>query len=511
MSSTAVVGDDDVLEPTLQCLLDHKTLRWIFVGGKGGVGKTTTSCSLAIQLSKVRKSVLLISTDPAHNLSDAFGQKFGKEARLIDGYDNLSAMEIDPNGSIQDLMASGGGDGNDDAMGGFGLGGMMQDLAFSIPGVDEAMSFAEVLKQVKSLSYEVIVFDTAPTGHTLRFLQFPTVLEKALSKLSQLSGQFGPMLNSVLGARGGLPGGQNLDDVLSKMESLRETIAEVNSQFKDADMTTFVCVCIAEFLSLYETERMIQELTSYNIDTHCIVVNQLLFPGKDNACQQCGARRKMQKKYLNEIKELYEDFNVVRMPLLVEEVRGREKLEKKFTGKENYTGLVVIEEGVISPLKKERERRNNYKPNQVKRVIRLIFTMVDYDALLKGPWMELEERMEAQGHIHKYIRPAQNKLDPSTHNVNPQTVERQRIDNSMKLLRIIALSPSYQDPAGGHLLEIPKSGTCLAFVVNMDNGWPAMEHRVVSLSSFSHKSTATVPSKRTRTLGSIRSLLRDGS
>ncbi|KLJ10263.1 ATPase GET3 [Blastomyces silverae] len=327
MSSTAMVSGDESLEPTLQNLLDQKTLRWVFVGGKGGVGKTTTSCSLAIQLAKVRKSVLLISTDPAHNLSDAFGQKFGKEARLIDGFDNLSAMEIDPNGSIQDLLAA-GGDQADDPMGGLGLGGMMQDLAFSIPGVDEAMSFAEVLKQVKSLSYEVIVFDTAPTGHTLRFLQFPTVLEKALAKLSQLSSQFGPMLNSVLGARGGLPGGQNLDEILSKMESLRETIGEVNSQFKDADLTTFVCVCIAEFLSLYETERMIQELTSYQIDTHCIVVNQLLFPGKDSSCEQCKARRKMQKKYLNEIEELYEDFNVVRMPMLVEEVRGKEKLEK---------------------------------------------------------------------------------------------------------------------------------------------------------------------------------------
>ncbi|MCJ1326359.1 Golgi to ER traffic- protein [Thelotrema lepadinum] len=328
MASALVNTDDDTLEPTLQPILDQKTLRWIFVGGKGGVGKTTTSCSLAIQLARVRKSVLLISTDPAHNLSDAFSQKFGKEARLIDGFSNLSAMEIDPNGSIQDLLKE-QGEGAEEAMGAMGgMGSMMQDLAFSIPGVDEAMSFAEVLKQVKSLSYEVIIFDTAPTGHTLRFLQFPTVLEKALAKLSQLSTQFGPMLNSMLGQRGGLPGGQNLDEVLAKMESLRETIGEVNTQFKNPDMTTFVCVCIAEFLSLYETERMIQELASYQIDTHSIVVNQLLFPKKENPCEQCNARRKMQKKYLEQIDELYDEFNVVRMPLLVEEVRGKEKLEK---------------------------------------------------------------------------------------------------------------------------------------------------------------------------------------
>lgn len=190
------------------------------------------------------------------------------------------------------------------------------------------MSFAEVLKQVKSLSYETIIFDTAPTGHTLRFLQFPTVMEKALAKISQLSTQFGPMLNSVIGARGGLPGGQNLDDLLQKMESLREVIGEVNSQFKDPNMTTFVCVCIAEFLSLYETERMIQELALYKIDTHSIVVNQLLFPKKSNDCEQCNARRKMQKKYLEQIEELYDEFNVVKMPLLVEEVRGKEKLER---------------------------------------------------------------------------------------------------------------------------------------------------------------------------------------
>ncbi|CAI4215111.1 unnamed protein product [Parascedosporium putredinis] len=323
--SAALIDTDDVMEPSLQSILDQKTLRWIFVGGKGGVGKTTTSSSLAIQLAKVRRSVLLISTDPAHNLSDAFGQKFGKEARPINGFDNLSAMEIDPNGSMQDLLA-GQLDEGDDAMG--GLGNVVQDMAAAIPGIDEAMSFAEVIKQVKSLSYDVIVFDTAPTGHTLRFLQFPTVLEKALAKVTQLSSQFGPLLNGILGPGGQLPNGQNLNDTIEKLEGLRATISEVNNQFKDVNLTTFVCVCIPEFLSLYETERMIQELGNYGIDTHTVVVNQLLFPKKGSNCEQCTARRKMQKKYLEQIEELYDEFNVVKMPLLVEEVRGKEKLEK---------------------------------------------------------------------------------------------------------------------------------------------------------------------------------------
>lgn len=319
MSHESSDEEFEKLDPTLQNVLDQKSLHWIFVGGKGGVGKTTTSCSLAVQLSKVRDSVLLISTDPAHNLSDAFGQKFSKEATLVEGFTNLFAMEIDPTSSIQEMLDQ------SEQQGGGAMGAMMQDLAFAIPGVDEAMGFAEVMKQVKTMEYSVIIFDTAPTGHTLRFLSFPSVLEKALAKISQLSGRFGPMFQQMSGMMGL---NANQEDMFGKLEGMRAIITEVNNQFKDPEKTTFICVCISEFLSLYETERMIQELTTYQIDTHNIVVNQLLFPRKDSNCEQCLVRHRMQRKYLDQIYDLYEDFHIVLMPLLTKEIRGTQDIKE---------------------------------------------------------------------------------------------------------------------------------------------------------------------------------------
>ncbi|KXN67489.1 anion-transporting ATPase [Conidiobolus coronatus NRRL 28638] len=319
MSDSEYSGDEqfEPLEGTLRNVIEQNTLKWIFVGGKGGVGKTTTSCSLASQLAKVRKSVLLISTDPAHNLSDAFGQKFGKKPLLVNGYDNLYAMEIDPQSAAREMF-------NNNAP--TAITSTYADLMSSLPGVDEALGFAEVMKLVKSLEYSAVVFDTAPTGHTLRFLTLPSALDNLLKKFGPIKNQFKPLFDQMTSGLG--QSDINSDNTFDKLDEISKMVEEVNTQFKDPELTTFVCVCISEFLSLYETERLIQDLSQNSIDTHNIVVNQLLFPKKDSECEQCLVRHKMQQKYLEQIYDLYEDFHIVTLPLKTYEIRGSEEIKK---------------------------------------------------------------------------------------------------------------------------------------------------------------------------------------
>jgi len=298
-------------------------------------------------LAKVRPNVLIVSTDPAHNLSDAFGQKFGKDPMKVNGFDNLFCMEVDSSGeqeweAIEASQAAQGSsaDGLES-----GVGSIMKDLMTSVPGIDEAMAFAELMKMVQEMNYSTIVFDTAPTGHTLRLLSFPKTMESAIGKLLDLKvrgdmcepitpllfpilsfflsfpslpllvftllsvniasffpsisyqflflsqNRFSGLLTQVT-AFMGAGGQEGVESMIAKLEQLKGLIDQVHNQIRDPEKTTFVCVCIPEFLSIYETERLVQELSKFDIDTHNIVVNQVLFSGEgaQASCVRCEAR-----------------------------------------------------------------------------------------------------------------------------------------------------------------------------------------------------------------------------
>ena len=311
-------------EETLQNILDQETLKWIFVGGKGGVGKTTVSSSLAVLLAKRGKKILIISTDPAHNLSDAFNQKIGKQPTPIKGFDNLFGLELDPEKDMNDI----------DKLNEIlhvqeksKVEGFLQNMENTFPGIDEANNLKYMASLLDNKDYDLVIFDTAPTGHTLKLLEMPMIIGKSMEKILELKLQFSPVIDSMGGVLGS-DFDQKLNKFFNNMNNLKDFMQKVSDRFKDAERTTFIAVCIPEFLSVYETERLVEILFKENIEIRNVVVNQVLMCEDPNKCKMCKSRIKMQKKYLEKIEEMFEDFHIIKVPLQKNEIRRTKNIEE---------------------------------------------------------------------------------------------------------------------------------------------------------------------------------------
>lgn len=311
---------------TVKELLESDSIKFVFFGGKGGVGKTTCAASAAIYAAKrLNKSTLIISTDPAHSLSDSFGLDLsGGEIKVIPEIPNLYAQEINPQKALDEfrskLIAA-----QQEEMGiDTTMIGLYEMDNIPLPGMDEALAFSKVLELIKQEDYDLIIFDTAPTGHTLRLLSLPDVLNSMLGKLIKMQLWFKNLFGSIKKLFG-----REVEEnkTLEYLKYLQKLTEEARVKLSDPKLTSFIPVMIPAVMAIEETERLLSALYMYNIPVSNIVVNMIT--PENTSCPFCSKRYKIQQREIEKIKTLYEgDFDLIFIPMFTEEVRGIKRLEE---------------------------------------------------------------------------------------------------------------------------------------------------------------------------------------
>jgi arsenite-transporting ATPase len=314
---------------TLKDLITRPSSHFILFGGKGGVGKTTSAAAAAVWAADHGKKVLIISTDPAHSLGDSLGFQFiPGETMKVDLVENLWGLELNPKlddksqEMLQDPEFTSSFEGGIPFMEEFAeLGGM------NPPGIDEAMAFGKVLEYVgdENLDFDLIIFDTAPTGHTLRLLSIPEILTSWMGKLIKLQLK----LKNFMGLMKGLfkKNKPMKDNSIEIMEKLKVAVEKAKDELNDPTKTEFVVVLIPESLAIYETERLLSALMMYEIPSTHMIINQLV--PENPECHFCASRYNMQQKHLAELHNLYdEDFKITEMPLFDNEINQIDALRE---------------------------------------------------------------------------------------------------------------------------------------------------------------------------------------
>jgi len=312
------VTSDEALD-----LLEDNRKKFIIVGGKGGVGKTSMSSALATKFADAGKKTLIISTDPAHSLSDVFDQNLSRgEAIQVIGIDNLFAMEVNPN-DLKDTFKLLPASQRNELL---GMGDMGLDELDSLfetlpPGFDEAVALVEIIRLIQGdpqyAKYEKIVFDTAPTGHTLRLLSLPDFLDGFVGKFLSMKNKFSNVMNSFKG----MFGGQEKDNLDSAdLQELKNSMKVVRDLFRDEQQTEFIVATIPNMMAISESVRLVKELYKERIPVRHLFVNQVQV--ENNHCSFCCARYKEHKANLQYIREQFQGLRITPVQCFDREIRG---------------------------------------------------------------------------------------------------------------------------------------------------------------------------------------------
>ncbi|MFB6131574.1 MAG: ArsA family ATPase [Salinigranum sp.] len=311
---------------------------YVLYGGKGGVGKTTMAAATALASAAAGTSTLVVSTDPAHSLSDTLGVDVPPDPARIREDVPLFAAEIDPDavlegpfgetgtfggfdadadvdtdefgdpfddgpgesagaggatfgggspdgddafGGGEDPFGGSGGGGGGNPLGGGPLGGLGEllggdgasPLGGPMPGADEAAAMQQLLAYLDDDRFDRVVVDTAPTGHTLRLLELPEIMDSMIGRIVKLRERFRGMMDSVKGLFGA---GGDAEAGFAELEDLAERIERLRAVLRDPDRTDFRVVMIPEEMSVVESERLIQRLDEFGIPVRTLVINRVM-------------------------------------------------------------------------------------------------------------------------------------------------------------------------------------------------------------------------------------------
>lgn len=284
----------NVFQPEKLLLPSDGNSRTLFFAGKGGVGKTTVSCATALRLAECGYRTLLVTTDPAAHIGNVFEQSIGNEIRPVEGVANLFAVRIDPKVATEEYKKAV----IEEARPRYSP-HMLAVLAEELesPCTEEIAAFDRFSQFLTDESFQATVFDTAPTGHTLRLLQLPFDYSKQVSLM--------------------VATGQESSALKDKTKARFETMI---AKLRDPARTTFAFVVYPESTPIIEAYRAKLDLERAGIETRLVIANQVLPPER---CLHPFFRKRseMQKKYLAEISQKFA-APMLELPLFDEEIVG---------------------------------------------------------------------------------------------------------------------------------------------------------------------------------------------
>jgi arsenite/tail-anchored protein-transporting ATPase len=293
-----------------------------FIGGKGGVGKSTTASAFAVMCAREGKRTLLVSTDPAHNTGDLFQVKKVKGKTQV--APNLDLIEIDSDLEAIAYMAQ-----VKQNIKGLVKVTMLEevyrqlDLAGKSPGAAEAAVFDKMTSILleDSQHYDVVVFDTAPTGHTLRLLLLPEFMgvwmDGLLEKRKKVQDNYTQLLYD----------GETRDDpIYEVLQARRQKFSKVRELIIDKEKVTYMMVLNPERLPILETASAVKTLKEHGISVSKIIVNKVIPEHVEGSFMR--NRKEAERPYLEEIKQVFKDIEKVYVPLFDHDIATREGLEE---------------------------------------------------------------------------------------------------------------------------------------------------------------------------------------